>query len=145
MGKRRKAYTLTKKELKEYGFTECYFDESLDKWIVKRFWKTGMSPVKVEKDIKVSFTNDYHPYGDDQSAPVITFSVNSKPISISFPRFAWAWYYGRISYRNKIKTNNSKNIKDWELVDIRDHSYYKKANATTIIKEMIEGKRPFKF
>lgn len=145
MSKRRKAYTLTQKELVELGFTDCYFDEARNKWIVKRFWRAGIKPEKVDKEIEVSFTNNKHPYGDDQSAPVISFSANNKIYSISFPRFVWAWTYGKISFKEKVKTNNSIKLEDWELTNLWDHSYYKKANTYTVVREMLEGKRPVKY
>ena len=145
MKRNSKAYDLTKEFLEKAGFISCEFVNG--NWVIKRIWRVGSSKNVAEKEIHISTTNDYHPYGYDQKAPVISFSCGKKHYSISWPRFLWAWKKGSISKDVKVRKIDDKNIwpDSFELVDIHDHSYYKKYNAALVIKEMIEGKRSFKF
>ncbi len=144
MKRNSKAYDLTREFLEKAGFVSCEFVDG--SWVIKRIWRIGNTKKFGEKEIHISETSDRHPYGYDQKAPVISFSFD-KQYSISWPRFLWAWKTGSISKDVKVRKIDDKNIwpDSFELVDIHDHSYYKKYNAALVIKEMIEGKRSFKF
>ena len=143
----RKGNDLTKSQLEELGFTLCEYDANSNTWHIKRSWFYCGTNKKKEYDMTIALTDDKHPYGDDRSEPIISFSTPTKKYSISLPRFVWAWTYGSISGEKKVRRldPNSLDINTFELRDWKDHSYYKKANTVLIIREMIDGIRPFKF
>ena len=136
MATRSKAYDLSYEELKAAGFYYVNYDPATNSWDIRRKWRKNSSKELIEKNIKVSITNDVHPYGETRHAPIISFSCGKKHYCISFPRFVYAWKKGFISKDKKLrrKPDLDQKYKDcldwwcWEEVDMGDHSYYEKSN-----------------
>ena len=142
-----KAYDLSYEELRAVGFYYVNYDVATNSWDIRRKWrKCGKNGKEVEKNIKISITNDEHPYGKTQHKPIISFSAGDRKYCISFPRFVYAWKKGFISKDKKLrrKPNLEPQFKDcldwwcWEEVDMGDHSYYEKSNAVMCLKEQLE-------
>lgn len=141
-----KAYDLSYEELKAAGFYYVNYDVPTNSWDIRRKWRKNNSNDIVEKNIKVSTTNDEHPYGKTWKAPIISFSTGARHYCISFPRFIYAWKKGFISKDKKLrrKPDLEPQFKDcldwwcWEEVDMTDHSYYEKSNAVMCLKKQIE-------
>ena len=147
MGKRQsKAYDLSYEELKAAGFYYVNYDVATNSWDIRRRWRDGNTKNIVNKQIKISSTNDEHPYGKTQHKPIISFSAGERHYCISFPRFVYAWKKGFISKDKKLrrKPDLEPQFKDcldwwcWEEVDMGDHSYYEKSNAVMALQKQID-------
>ena len=145
MSKRQsQAYDLSYDELRAMGFYYVDYDVSTNTWDIRRKWRKNNSRKEIEKNIKITITNDdQHPYGVIRHAPIISFSCGDRKYSISFPRFIYAYKKGFISKDKQLRRRKDapEGCLDWwcwEERDIKDHDDYEKSNAVMALRKKIE-------
>ena len=89
--------TLTKEMLLHWGIKDIKQLED-GTWLIKRIWYRSYHGKNsfVEKTIQVSQAPRKHTYADTKYYPVVNFSFNRKPISITLNRLLYAWFEGPI-------------------------------------------------
>lgn len=109
---------LTKKQLKEMGFTNV--EQDGDDWIIHRYWyKANSKTVMYDHTIKVSNTPKYHPRsGKTKVYNTITWYYKGRNYSTTLNRFLIAWFRRKIAkgrvadHIDNISTNNKlENLK----------------------------------
>lgn len=81
---------LTKQQLLDWGFTKV--DISGDLPVIHRFWFKNKSKTKQNIIINISLAEAKHKYTDNIYYQKISFSVDSKSISIPLSRFLYVWF-----------------------------------------------------
>ena len=92
MGEKREyCKALTKEMLIEYGFIEPEYRDGV--WVIKRKWhSSGRSKTPQIKEIKITKAVGKHKYTKPKEYLKISFSYNSKTMSIPLSRFLYVWF-----------------------------------------------------
>ena len=98
---------LTKEMLQEWGIEEIYWDESINEWIIDRYWFKNNSKTKMHKNLKIQNAVCKHKFTTDKSYPIITFSVRQNVITLPLARVIYAWFKGPIEEKAVIDHKNN--------------------------------------
>ena len=98
---------LTKEMLQEWGIEEIYWDESINEWIIDRYWFKNNSKTKVHKNLKIQNAVCKHKFTTDKSYPIITFSVSQHVITLPLAIVIYAWFKGPIEEKAVIDHRNN--------------------------------------
>lgn len=127
--------SLTRKQLKEMGFTNVEFDEKTSTYIIHRYWYKNNSKTKMyDHTIKITVNEKYHPHsGNLKKYAKLTWNYGGKGYCTTLNRFLIAWCRGRInaykvahhidneSLNNDLKNLRAKSIKGNNNDRFKDH------------------------
>lgn len=107
------AEELTKKQLKEMGVVDIYWDELQQLWIIHRRWYRNKSKTIMDDYfLSGKINNKSHDQGKDKQYRVITWSYKGKVFSSSIPRIVKAWIKGRVRAGYVVDHRNNDSLKD---------------------------------
>ena len=108
--KRTYCESLSRKQLKDWGFTQIVYqpnlgiknDDPKKDWYIERLWKKNSSKQPVLKRINVTEAVCKHKYSADKKYWKVTFMTDEGPKSITLARLIYVWFIGDLEAREVV-------------------------------------------